>query len=349
MKRAAGLSKTISGQQDRFGSNTESDGFFRSIDKGITNKAARFLLLLGKDDAAKVMGKLASHEIEELALQISRIRRVDTHEAEALLDEFGQQFGNIERRRTPGGIDAARQILTDAFGVEQAEEILARAVPEIRPAPFAFLNDLTATQLISLLQKENPRTLALAMAYIDPYLSSRLIKSLSDENRSEVIQRMARTRSVSRDVIAMMEETLREKIRNLTVEDSVELDGKTILADMLRCMELEDEHRILADLAQLDSVLSNQIKMQLYSMDIVLKLRDRDLQKILSELSEKEVSILIKEQSAEIKDKVRGALSSRRRLLVDEETELFEVMPRSAADKVIQNFLEQIRKGELRL
>ncbi len=345
-KKGRALYKAISSRQDATEPNAQFREVSQGIDQEISNKAARLLLLLGKDGAAKIMAKLAPHEVEELARQIADIQRVSTGEAKVLLEEFGQQFGEIEIKRTHGGIDAARQILISTFGKEQAEEILAKSVPEVRPVPFSFLNDLTVTQLISLLQKENPRTLALVMTYIEPYLSSRLLKSLRDEDRSEVIRRMAHIREISRDVLATMEETLRKKIRCLVPEESEALDGKAVLADMLRYMDREDENRILTELDRINPEISEQIKMKLYTMELVLDLRDRDIQNILRELTEKEIALLLKGQTEEIREKIRGSLSSRRRLLVDEEIELLQPVPRSEVDKVSREFLNKMRKGE---
>ncbi len=345
-KKGIALYKAISNRENTIEKNTQFSGLSQDIDKGISNKAARLLLLLGKDGAAKIMAKLAPHEVEKLAKQIAGINRVNTGEAKALLEEFGRQFGEIEIKRTHGGIDAARQILISAFGKEQAEEILAKSVPEIRPVPFSFLNDLTVTQLISLLQKENPRTLSLVMTYIDPYLSSRLLKSLKDEDRAEVIRRMAQIREIPRDVLATMEETLKKKIRGLAAEENEALDGKAVLADMLRYMDVEDENRILAELDRSNPEISEQIKMKLYTMDLVLELRDRDLQSILQELTERDIALLLKGQTEEIRDKIRDSLSNRRRLLVDEEIDILPPVPKSEVDRVSREFLNKMRKGE---
>ena len=339
MKKAVELYKIASKAQKNHRSKTDAEG-------GISNKAARLLLLMGSEEAARIMAKLTPEEAEELTRQIVKIRRVDTADAEALLDELGQHIDVFESKKVRGGIDAARRILSDAFGDAQAEEILAKSIPKDPSGPFSFLDNLTITQLINLLQKENPRTLALIMPYIDPRQASRLLKSLPSDEQTEVILRMARTQKVSREVVMTVEETLKEKLRLIGTDDSQAIDGQSVLADILRCMDTGDERRLLDELNRADSQLAEQVKMKLYTMDLVVNLRSRDLQNILRDLTEKDIAMLLKGQSEAVKDKIMGSLSFRRRLLVDEETDLLGPVVRKDADAVVQDFLARMQKGE---
>jgi len=334
----------------------QSDGFLKVTDNKAADdgkssensggKAARLLLLLGKDEAAAVMARLEPHEAEALAREIAATRRVDAVEARKLLDEFGDRYGNLEVRRARGGVEAAREILNAAFGKEKAAEIVAKAVPESVVKPFAFLNDLEFKQIANLLRKENPLTLSLVMSYLDPSQASRLLESMPDEERSAVVLRMARTESVSREVISTVETALQEKLRLIGKDDSEEMDGRSALADILRFMDISDERRLLDSIEDADPSLAAQVKEKLYTMDSVLHLRSRDLQKILHEMKEKDIALLLKGQTEEIRECINAALSSRRRLLVADEGDLMGLVPRSEADAAVRDFLEKIRKGE---
>lgn len=328
---------------------SESTGFLKvtgDSEQSGSGKAARLLLLLGKDEAAKVMAELKTEEAEDIAREIATTRRVDAVEAKNLLEEFGDRFGNLEIRRARGGVDAARDILKAAFGEDKASEIIEKAVPEASPKPFAFLDDLTFTQLANLLRKENPTTLALVMSYIDPSHASRLLESIPDKERSAIVLRMARTEKVSIDVLGTVETTLQEKLRLIGKDDSEELDGRSALADILRYMDISDERRLLGNLEDADPLLAEQVKEKLYTMDTVLHLRDKDLQNILLDMDEKEIALLLKGQSPEVRERVTSGLSSRRRLLVADEGDIMGPVPRSEGDSAVRAFLEKLRIGE---
>lgn len=327
----------------------KKDGFLKVTGEerdGVENKAAGLLLLLGDEEAAKVMAKLSPEEAERVAGQIAATRRIDAVEAKRILEEFGDRFENVEPRRVCGGIDAARDILIAAFGEEKASGILTHAVPEAAPRPFSFLDDLSTNQLISLLRKENPTTLSLVMAYLDPMKSSRILESLPDDERFALVLRMARTEKVSKDVLETVETALQEKLRLIGKDESEEMDGRSALADILRHMDLADEKRLLDELADTDSALADQVREKLYTMDTVLHLRKRDFQEILAGMTEAEIAMVLKGQPREIKEAFNASLSSRRRLLVADENDLIGPVPRSEADAAVKAFLERLKEGE---
>ncbi|PIE05190.1 MAG: hypothetical protein CSA76_00320 [Spirochaetales bacterium] len=301
---------------------------------------------MGLEDAAAVVSRLNADEAEELARHIAQVSRVDAVEAQQLLDEFGQHFSGVQAKRARGGKDAARNILEAAFGEDKAKAILASALPEEQPLPFSFLNDCSFEQLVTLLSKEPSSSLALVMAYLEPSLSSALLESLPDEQRAAVVIRMARTEKVSRDVLETVEDSLREKLRLIGRDESEELDGRAALADILRHMDLEDEKRLLGGLEDADPLLAHQVKEKLYTMDSVLHLRRKDLQQLLLDMDEKEIAMILKGQTPEIRQCIEEALSSRRKLLVEDERVILGPQPRSEVDKSVRSFLDRIQKAE---
>ena len=313
---------------------------------GAAGKAAGLLLLLGEEQAAAVMSKLSPDEAERVAGRIASTRRIDTVEAREILEEFGDRFKGVEARRVRGGVEAARSILAAAFGNEKADEIVARAVPEASPRPFAFLGDLSSNQLSALLRKENPTTLSLVMAYLDPLKSSRVLEALPDDERAAVVLRMARTEKVSKEVVETVEKTLQEKLRLIGKDDSEEMDGRSALADILRYMDLGDERRLLEELEEADPALADQVREKLHTMDTVLHMRKRDLQDLLSGMTEREIAMILKGQPEEIKDAIGSCLSSRRRLLVADEGDIIGPVPRTEADAAVKAFLERLEEGE---
>src|SRR6056297_549755 len=58
-------------------------------------KAAKLLLLLGKEQAAIVLKHLSQDEIEKVTGEIAKIKRIEKAEAEKILEEFGDISGKI--------------------------------------------------------------------------------------------------------------------------------------------------------------------------------------------------------------------------------------------------------------
>lgn len=324
----------------------ERVGFLKlTKEKADYSKIAKFLLLLGRDEAVKVIKHLSPQEVEKISRQISLTTRVDRVEAESLLKEFGFDREK-DAVRVRGGADAASEILTRAFGKEESERLLRKAAPEVVPGPFSFLNDLEFDQLIMLLKKESSQVIALVLRYLDPALSSKVISAIDKKLSTSIIKRIARGGSVSKEVIAGMEESLREKIRNQGKVESEEIDGPSALAGILKYMNLEDEQKILDSLSEEDSQMSRNIKEKLFTIDTVLHIDRNDLQKILNEMSEREIVLVLRSVDEEVKTKIRSALSTGKLMLIDEEDDILGSVKKSDADHQLKEFLSILRKRE---
>jgi len=309
-------------------------------------KAARLILLLGIDEAARVMAKLNPDEAEEIAREIATIRRMDLVEAQSLLDEFCETLADVKVRRVRGGVDAAMEILTAAFGKDEAERIILKSMPDAIPKRFAFLNALSSSQLTNLLHKENPAVLAFVLTQIEPSKASSFLKALPRDKLLQVVLRMARARKVSMELVHIVEAGLQDKLRHIGKDESDEFDGRLILADILRHMDISGERRLLDSLETADAALADQVKKRLYTMDSVIHMRDRDIQGILAEMGEREIALLMKGQAREIRDRIKFSLPKRRRLMVEDESDIMGAVLKSEVDTAVRNFLERLRNGE---
>ena len=324
----------------------ERTGFLKlTKDKADYSKIAKFLLLLGKEEAVKVVKHLSPEEVDLISKEISHTKRVDRLEAESLLKEFGFDKEK-EAVRVRGGSEAAAEILTKAFGKEESERLLRKAVPDEVPGPFSFLNDLEFDQLIMLLKEESAQVIALVLRYLDPALSSKVIKAIDNSLSTAIIKRIAKGGSVSTDVISGMEDSLREKIRNQGKVESEEIDGPSALADILKYMDIDAEQNILSSLEEDDEEISRDIKEKLFTIDTVLHIDRNDLQKILNEMNERNIAIILRRVDEDVKKKIRSSVSTGRLILIDEENDIIGPIKKSEADDQLKDFLKLLRKRE---
>lgn len=333
-------------ESDKGKKKEEPTGFLKLTKEKVDyKKIAKFLLLLGRDEAVKVMRHLSPGEVEKISQEISHTDRVDKVEAESLLKEFGFD-SEREPRRARGGVDTASEILTKAFGEEESERLLKKAVPEELEGPFSFLNDLEFEQLIMLLKEESAQVISLVLRYLDPSLASEVLKNIDKKLSTAIIRRIAKGGPVSLEVIKGMEESLREKIRNQGKVDSEEIDGPSALAGILKYMNIEDEQSILQSLSSEDESMGCHIREKLFTIDTVLHMDRNDLQKVLSEFSEKDLALMLRVVDDEVKKKIRGSLSTGQLVLIDEEDSYMGKIRKTDADEKVRDFLKLLRKRE---
>ncbi|MDE6351168.1 MAG: flagellar motor switch protein FliG, partial [Treponemataceae bacterium] len=85
--------------------------------ESVYRRVAKFLLLIGENEAAKIMPHLGEAQIEKIVPELASIRRVDPEEAAAILAEFQSL---MQKAREDGGVETARAMLEKAFGAEKA-------------------------------------------------------------------------------------------------------------------------------------------------------------------------------------------------------------------------------------
>lgn len=305
-------------------------------------KAAKFLLLLGQEEAAKVIRHMKPDEIERVSRAIAGIDRIDTIEANEILTEFGwlvkTQGGSIE-----GGAETAQRMLAAAFGDDKARELLRKAVPE-SAKPFQFLNDFDPKELVALLRSESPEVMSVLLPYLEPRLASAVIVSLADPVRTEVVRRIARLEKVDPEVLRRMEEGVKEKIRRIGHSATEEVDGRSALANILRHVDTDLEESILDHLGEDSQDLSDSIRERLFTLDDILRVPDREVQKRLRDLSEREIALVLKGKSAAFRDKLFQNVSQTRRLIIQEEYEILGAQRREDVERGTRDFMAWFKK-----
>ncbi len=325
------------------------NALIRMTEEGSTVKGrkrvAELLMLLGKDQAAGVLRHLDPESIEKITVEIAQMGPLGRKEAASVLSEFGISVkrGSADRA---GGVEVAREMLTAAFGEDSAEKLLKRVVPEAVPRAFDFLNDLEAQQIQSLVRNESVPVLSIVMANLEPSLAAQVLSTLPAQARKEVIRRIARLGKVDAEVLSRIEESFRDKIRASGKVVSSEIDGKSVLADILRHLGSDAGEQLLAELGRESPDLSEDIRDRLFTVDTLLLIEDVDLQKVLQDFPDSEIALVLKGKNEAIRGKVLKNVSERRRTFIMEEYQHLGAMPRKEVDKATREFIAVMKELE---
>ncbi|MGA2976223.1 MAG: flagellar motor switch protein FliG [Spirochaetia bacterium] len=310
-------------------------------------KAAQFLMLLGKDEAARVLSHLSAEEVEGITREIARTQRIEENEASKILEEFGY-IRETKDLIASGGIEKAKEMLLAAVGPEKAESILARVRKDMAPPPFTFLQDIDVHQAITLVREESVPVASLILAHLEPKLAARILQALSPEAQREIVPRIAKMQKVDSDVIRKAEEMLRSKVRDLGEPVTEEVNGKAALTEILRYMDPAREQAILEEL---EPNTANQIRKMLYTIDVIFQIPDKDLQKIMRDYADKELVLVLKGAEERVRRRLQASLSERRRELIRLEEEMGVPARKTDLDRAQQDFLEYVQlleqKGEI--
>ena len=307
-------------------------------------KAAKFLIVLGKKEASRILKHLSQEEIEGVAGEIARIRKVEHREAVKIIKEFGYLM-KIPENRAQGGLERAREMLFTAFGEEKGKKMFEKIQERTIKDPFSFLYDLDFSQVMSLLKHESVPVIGAILSYMEPRFAAKILTALPTAVQKSVAGRIARITKISPEILRKAEKSLKEKIKTQGEVTSQEIDGQEALISIMKFLNLGTEKMILEELAGVDPELSQSLKERLFTMDVTLRMRDMDLQSILRDFTDQEIALLLKGQDEDIKRTILKNLSERRKLIVKAEYDALGKVKKSDADGMARDFLNYIRKS----
>ena len=222
-------------------------------------KAAAVISIIGTERASEVYRYLRESEIERISLELTRLPKLTQEE----LGEIAQEFYNCcvtQKVITEGGRDYAKEVLEKAFGPQQAKVLMERVARSLQSRSFDFIRKVDAKTLMSLLQNEHPQTLARILSYATPEQSSKMIASLPQETRVDVVERIASMDRALPVAIKIVEEVLRKKIGSASSEETTEVGGLNFIADVMNHVDRGTERDIFDELNMKNPQLAEDVR-----------------------------------------------------------------------------------------
>ena len=322
--------------------NPEKDTIYRRV--------AKFLLLIGIDEAAKIIPHLSPEQTEKIIPEIASIRSVDPDEAAVILAEFENL---VQRSREDGGVTTAKAILVKAFGQERAEQMLEKSVPFHKGKPFEYMQEMEGERVFFLLKEESSAVQALVLSHLKPKVAADVINKMELDAKTEVVRRLANLKKIDPEVLRRVDQAMSEKVKTANTSKSDSIDGRGALADILKKMSPDSEKNILTMLSDTDPDLGVDLRQRLFTVDDVLNCDDRVMQEKLHQMSETEIAYLVAGKSQDFRDKIFKNISKGRGDIVLEEEQIHKPMLKKDCETVTAEFFSFLRRkweaGELRI
>jgi len=310
--------------------------------ENIYRRVAKFLMLIGVDEAAKILPHLTDEQTEKIIPEIASIRYVEPDEAKEILQEFQ---GLVKQAREEGGIDTARTILEKAFGTHKAGVILEKTATQISGKPFEYLAEADSERVTLLLKDESNAVKALVLSYLNPKVSAQVINGMETEDKKDVVMRLAKLTKISPEIVQRVDKAMQEKMNHLATSKSDSIDGKNILAQILKRMSPEAEEGILSNLAELDSELGEDLRERLFTTEDIINADDRFIQDKLRDMDEEEIAYLIATKEEDFRAKILDNVSDNRRKSILETEKFLYPMRKSDCEKATSQFFSTLRRA----
>jgi flagellar motor switch protein FliG len=308
-------------------------------------KAAILMVALGQDTASSIVKHMTQDEVEMLTVEIAKMGRVTAEVREHVVDEF-HELCIAQEFIAEGGIDAARDLLMNAFGADKANNIVGRVMQALQVMPFDFLKRADASQLITFIQNEHPQTIALILAYLQPSQSAAILSGLPQDLRADVARRIATLDKTPPEVIRDVEHVLQRKLSSVVSTDFSHAGGVKSLVEVLNWVDRSTEKTILESLSENNPEIAEEVKKMMFVFEDIILLDDRAIQQVLKEVDTRELSLALKGVSDEVQVRIFKNMSERAASMMKEEMEFMGPVRLRAVEEAQQRVVNIVRKLE---
>jgi len=310
-------------------------------------KAAIFILSIGKEKAVKVFKNLSSEEIDHITLAISDMPAVDPSVKEEVLKEFYQEVVSA-RGGVVGGGDEARDFLESTLGKSDAREHLSRLnIGEKADSDiYNMLKTVDPGQLSTFLHSEQPQTIALVLSHIDPSQAAAVLGSLLPEQQVEVVMRMATLAETAPDIIAKVASVVKHQLSSSMGQELKAAGGAKSVAEILNNVDRATEKNLMTAMEERSQELADEIKKMMFVFDDIIHVEDRSMQKVLKEVDTSELALAMKSASEDLQKKIFANISKRASELIKEEIEYMGPVRVRDVEEAQQRIVNIVRRLE---
>jgi flagellar motor switch protein FliG len=304
-------------------------------------KAAVLLMSLPQEEAATLLTSLDQALVEQVSLEIARIKSVSAEEQEQTILEFAECNPSTVGSEG-GGLSFAEALLEKALG-GKAGGAISSLRHQIESLPFGFLRTVDAQNILTYILDEHPQTIALVLSHLPAGFAAEILAGLPTEQQISVVRRIANMGQTSPDIIKEVEAGLERRMSNVMSQDFRSAGGIDSVAEMLNVAERSTERAIMENLAQDDPDLVEEIRRRMFIFEDITKFADPDIQKLLKNVESAQWALALKGASQELCDKILGNMSERAGTMLKEEMDYLGAVKLSAVEKMQQQIVDVVR------
>ncbi len=315
-------------------------------------KSALLMVALDVDAASSVFKYLDQSLVESITTEITKVKNVSSQEANTVLEEFYQMICAREYA-LEGGLEYAQVLLEKTFGFSKSKEIIEKVKNLTTLRGFDVLKKADSTQLVNFLNKEHPQTIALILAHLNPDQTASALQELPEPLRSDVAYRIATIGKIAPQTLRQLEKVV-DEMAGFSMSHSIsKLGGTQSLATILNRASVSLSKDVLEKIEEMDDDVAQEIKRLMFLFEDIIRIQDRDIQKILRMVERKDLALALKVVDNNLKQKFFANMSERAAELLKEELEYMGMVKlkevEEAQAKIIAVVKQLEEEGEISL
>ncbi|HTL12732.1 MAG TPA: flagellar motor switch protein FliG [Bdellovibrionota bacterium] len=283
------------------------------------DKAAILLNALGNQVTAQIFQKMKDNDVKRLVNAMGQVTKIPIPMVKRVLESFYSEIS--EEEVLIFGHAQGRQFILETLGEDRAKTVLGQLSVIEGSRTLEALELVDPRTLANFLVNEHPQTIAFVLAHLDAGKKCDVLKRLPEALQTEVVLRIANLDYISPNLIAQVDEVLKQELATLGSIDTQQLGGVQPIAEMLNVMDKNSEQNIMARVEEKDPQLAEEIRKLMFVFEDIIYIDDRGMQLLLKEVANDKLVLALKTAPDEIKDKIFRNISKRAADLLREDLE----------------------------
>ncbi len=310
-------------------------------------KAAILMAVMGEEAASAVYRTLREKEIEVVTRELAELGKVPTEVVHGVLEEYGQ-LALTNNNVAEGGLDMAARLLVKAFGNDTANSLLQKVgqLQQVSAGQLDALQKADPQQMAKFLESEHPQTIALILAHLDGKQASALLMKLPEPVRAESVKRLAQLRQFSPEIADKVSAVLNRRLLALGEQSRKSYAGFKGVAEVMNRLEPAAAKTILEIIEQDDPKAAISIRNLMFTFEDLLGVADTSVREWVGAMDKKILALALKGASADLKDHIFRAMSSRAVEMLKEDMEALGPVKAKDVTKAQQEAVALLRKLE---
>jgi len=262
-------------------------------------KAAAFMLAIGREHSTHLFTRMDDEEIRELSLAMSKLGPLDASIVERLFAEFTEQLsatGNLV-----GTMDSTERLLLSALPEDVVRQIMEDMRGPAGRTMWDKLANVNEAVLANYLKNEYPQTVAVVLSKIKPDHAARVLALLPENFSMDVIMRMLRMEAVQKEILDNVEYTLRTEFMT-SLARATRRDSHELMADIFNNLDRNTETRFMTSLEERNRISAERIKQLMFTFDDLVRIDASGIQLVLRQVEKDQLAVALKGSSEEVKE-----------------------------------------------
>jgi flagellar motor switch protein FliG len=283
-----------------------------------SQRAAVLMLLLGEQQAAEIVKFLDPKEVQSLGGAMVSVAELSQEAVNQVLDDFVMTI----KKQTSIGLgttDYVEKVFKRALGDDKAASVLGRILPGQSTKGLDILQWMDARSIADMIRGEHPQVCAIILSVLEHEVAADVLLFLPEENRSEVIQRVASLETVQPSAMAELESIMKKQFSSSSSAASSSFGGIKTAAKIMNATKTALEAQVMGGLEKLDAELMMKIQDNMFTFDNLLSVDSKGIQVLMRNVEPDMLMIALKGANEGVRDKFLENMSTRARgMFVDD-------------------------------